>query len=145
MWSNNPWHHVHLGLSPWLGCSPFKHGECFQFGVKRGHFSRTLCNKWGQHTTCPLCSYILCIWIPLFYNHCNCDGDVIVIPSAMGTHQGDPLRKALFALTHFKALCFTTNHFPSYLFPSIMDDTHIISFISLYPLHMNIFRLNFMR
>jgi hypothetical protein len=28
---------------------------------------------------------------PLFYNHHNCEGDVIVIPSTMGTHQGDPL------------------------------------------------------
>ncbi len=48
---------------------------------------------------------------PLFYNHHNCDGDVIVIPSAMGICQGDPLGKALFALTHLMALCFITNHF----------------------------------
>jgi hypothetical protein len=28
---------------------------------------------------------------PLFYNHRNHEGDVIIIPSAMGTCQGDPL------------------------------------------------------
>jgi hypothetical protein len=27
----------------------------------------------------------------LFYNHCNCENDVIIIPSTMGIHQGDPL------------------------------------------------------
>jgi len=39
---------------------------------------------------------------PLFYNHHNCDDNVVVIPSAMGTHQGDPLGKALFALAILK-------------------------------------------
>jgi hypothetical protein len=48
---------------------------------------------------------------PLFYNHHNHKGDVIVIPFAMGTHQGDPLGVALFTLTHFKALCSIANHF----------------------------------
>jgi hypothetical protein len=28
---------------------------------------------------------------PLFYNHHNCEGDIIVIPFAMGACQGDPL------------------------------------------------------
>jgi len=27
---------------------------------------------------------------PLFYNHHNHEGDVIIIPFAMGTHQSDP-------------------------------------------------------
>jgi len=44
----------------------------------------------------------------------------------MGTHQGDPLGGALFALVHFRALCFTINHFPFCLFPSITNDIHII-------------------
>jgi hypothetical protein len=41
---------------------------------------------------------------PLFYNHHNHKGDVIVIPFTMGTHQGDPLGRALFTLAHFKVL-----------------------------------------
>jgi hypothetical protein len=63
---------------------------------------------------------------PLFYSHCNWECDVIVIPFAMGTCQGDPLGKALFILVHFKALCSTTNHFPLCLFPSIANGIHII-------------------
>jgi hypothetical protein len=63
---------------------------------------------------------------PLFYTIHNREGDVIIIPSTMGTCQGNLLQGALFALTHFKALHFIASHFPSYLFPSIANDTHII-------------------
>jgi hypothetical protein len=28
---------------------------------------------------------------PWFYSYCNHEGDVTIIPSAMGIHQGDPL------------------------------------------------------
>jgi len=59
---------------------------------------------------------------PLFYNHCNREGNVIVIPSTMGTNQGNPLGGALFILVYFRALYFTFNYFPSYLFPSIAND-----------------------
>jgi hypothetical protein len=62
---------------------------------------------------------------PFFYSHCNCEGDVIIIPSTMGTHQGDPLGGPLFTLTHFRALRSITRHF--YLFPVIVDDIHIIN------------------
>ncbi len=64
---------------------------------------------------------------PLFYNHHNRERDVIIIPSTMGIRQGDPLGGVLFALIHFRTLCFITNHFPSCLCPSITDDIHIIS------------------
>jgi hypothetical protein len=33
---------------------------------------------------------------------------------------------ALFVLAHFRALRSITSHFPSCLFPSIIDDAHII-------------------
>jgi hypothetical protein len=48
---------------------------------------------------------------PLFYNHYNHEGYVIIIPFTLGTCLGDPLGRALFALAHFKALHSTTNHF----------------------------------
>ncbi len=80
---------------------------------------------------------------PLFYSHRNHEGDVKVIPSTMGTHQGDPLGGALFALTHFRALCSIADHFFKNLFPSITNDNHIIRPLLLYHLHMNIFRQNF--
>jgi hypothetical protein len=47
----------------------------------------------------------------LFYNHCNHEGYVIVIPFTMGTHLCDPLGGALFALAHYRALHSTTSHF----------------------------------
>jgi hypothetical protein len=50
---------------------------------------------------------------PLFYSHYNHDGNVMVIPSTMGTHQINPFGRALFALTHFKVLFSTIGHFPS--------------------------------
>jgi hypothetical protein len=50
----------------------------------------------------------------------------------MGTQQGDPLGEGpLFALAHFKVLSFTVSHFPFCLFPSIIDDTHIIGPLSI--------------
>jgi hypothetical protein len=48
---------------------------------------------------------------PLFYSHCNHEGCVIVTPFTMGTHLGDLLGGALFALAHFRALHSTTSHF----------------------------------
>ncbi len=69
---------------------------------------------------------------PLFYSHCNHEGgNVIVILSAMGTCQGDLLVEVLFTLAHFKVLCFTISHFPFCLFPSIVDDIHIIGSLLL--------------
>jgi hypothetical protein len=67
----------------------------------------------------------------LFYNHHDRDGNVTIIPFAMGTRQGDLLGGALFALTHLRALHSTTSHFPSYLFPSITIDIHIIGPLSI--------------
>ncbi len=80
----------------------------------------------------------------LFNNHCNHEGDVMIIPFAIGTHQGDFLGGALFALVQFRALHSIINHFPSCLFPSITNNIHIIGPFHLYHLHMNIFKPNFM-
>jgi hypothetical protein len=29
LWRNNPWHQMHLGPSPWLGCPSVRHGNTF--------------------------------------------------------------------------------------------------------------------
>jgi hypothetical protein len=68
--------------------------------------------------------------LPMFYNHHNHDGNVIIIPFVIKIHEGDPLRGPLFALIHFRALCSITNHFPFCLFPSIINDIHIINPLS---------------
>jgi len=80
----------------------------------------------------------------LFYIHRNREGDVTIIPSTMGIRQGDG-GGALFALAHFKALRSIVSHFPSCLFQSIVDDTHIIGHPSIVSLPMNISKSNFMR
>jgi hypothetical protein len=48
----------------------------------------------------------------LFYKHCNHEGDVMVIPFAIGTRQDDFLGGALFALVCFRALRLQLTIFP---------------------------------
>jgi hypothetical protein len=69
----------------------------------------------------------------LFYNHRNHESNLIIIPSAMKTYQGNPWGGggALFALFQFRALHSTISNFPSRLFPSIANDIHIISLLSI--------------
>jgi hypothetical protein len=57
--------------------------------------------------------------------------EIIIIPFGMGTYQKNPLGKVLFTLTHFKDLHSIINDFFSCLFPSIVDDTHIINPLSI--------------
>jgi hypothetical protein len=66
----------------------------------------------------------------------------MVIPFAMGTPSRRYFGGALFAQIHFVTLRSITNHFPSYLFPFIVDGTHIISPLQLCHLHMNTSELN---
>jgi hypothetical protein len=117
--------------------------DAFNLMLKRVIFQKVYVTSWDIIQLIPFVLTLYTFEYPLFYNHRNRDGDVTIIPSTMGTHQGDPLGGALFALAHLKTLRSTTSHFPFYLFPSITDNTHIIGPIPLYPLHMNIFRLNF--
>ncbi len=73
----------------------------------------------------------------MFYSYCSHEGDIIIIPSAMGICQGDPLGGlgggggALLVLAHFRALCSKISYFPSCLFPSIANDIHIIGPLSI--------------
>jgi hypothetical protein len=91
-----------------------------------------------------LIPFVRAFEFPLFYSHHNYESDVTIIHFVMGTQQGDPLGGTLFTLAHFKALHFITNHFLYCLFPSNVDDIHIIGPFLLYHLHMNIFKPNFM-
>ncbi len=49
-----------------------------------------------------------------------------IIPSTMGIHLNVPLGMALFILTHFRALDFIINCFPTYLCASSAYVVHII-------------------
>jgi len=75
MWTNNLCCQMHLGLSPQLVCYPITRCKCLQFGVQRGHISKTSCNMWGHHTIHPLCSCISCTSLPYF--------TIIIIVKAM--------------------------------------------------------------
>jgi hypothetical protein len=82
------------------------------------------------HVTCgniiQFIPFVRAFEFPLFYNHRNYESGVTIIHFTMGTQQGDPLGGTLFTSAHFRALHSTTNHFFSYLFPSNVDDIHII-------------------
>jgi hypothetical protein len=107
LWISRPRHQVHLKPLHWLGCSPTRCGKRFQIGVKRGHISTS-------GNIMQLIFFFLAFYAfeyPLFYNHCNCEGNnIIVIPlpwePTMGTYQGDPLERALFKLDHFRVFAF---------------------------------------
>ncbi len=78
-----------------------------------------------------LIPYVYAFEFSFFLSNCNCESNVKVILSTTGTHEGDPLGYALFVLTHLKVLCFIINRFLSCLFPSIIDDNHIINPLSI--------------
>jgi hypothetical protein len=50
---------------------------------------------------------------------------VTIIESYLGMKQNDPLKGPLFVLAHYWALLNTCKS-PNYVFPSLMDNTHIV-------------------
>jgi len=54
-----------------------------------------------------------------------------VIQFSIGTCQKDILGGSFFALTHFHTFRSPASLFPSYLFISIANDTHIIGLVSI--------------
>jgi hypothetical protein len=46
--------------------------------------------------------------------------------STLGTKQGDPLGGPLFPLTHYRTFVKTIVQTPNCVFPSLVDDTHIM-------------------
>jgi hypothetical protein len=62
---------------------------------------------------------------PLYFSQAFRHGDLIVI-SLESSQQGDPPRGALFALPHLHTLHPTTTTHPTCVFPSLVDDTHMV-------------------
>jgi hypothetical protein len=52
------------------------------------------------------------------------------IKSFSGTRQGDPLRGFLFALAHYRTLLETIMRALNYVFPSLIDDIHIMGLMN---------------
>ncbi len=55
---------------------------------------------------------------------------VTIIESFLGTRQGEPLGGLLFTLAHYWALLETIAWAPNYVFPSLIDDTHIVGLMN---------------
>jgi hypothetical protein len=51
---------------------------------------------------------------------------VTIIESTLGTKQGDPLGGPLLVLAHYRTFLKTIAHATSCVFPSLIDDTHIM-------------------
>ncbi|KAL2608123.1 hypothetical protein R1flu_026696 [Riccia fluitans] len=64
--------------------------------------------------------------LPLYFSHCPGEDEVTVLSSESGIHQGDPLGGALFALAHLRAFRTVASEHPLYMFPSFVDNTHIV-------------------
>jgi hypothetical protein len=62
----------------------------------------------------------------LYYQHGWHVKGVTIIESSSGTRQGDLLRSPLFALTHYGVFLKTIVQALGCVFPSLMDDTHIV-------------------
>ncbi len=122
---------MHLKPLPQLGYFPTKRGKHVAFDGNKGHISKTLCTKWNIMQLIPFVHAFYAFEYPLFYNIHNRESDVTVFLFTMETRQGDPLGRALFALTHFKTLCSIASHLFTCLFLSIINDTHIIGPLSI--------------
>jgi hypothetical protein len=55
---------------------------------------------------------------------------ITTIESSLGTRQGDPLGGPLFALAHYWTLLETIVRVPSCVFPSLIDDNHIVGLVN---------------
>ncbi len=71
---------MHLRPSPRQGCFPTRHGKHFQFGVKKGHISKLGATSGDIIQLIPFVHAFYAFESPMFYNHHNHEGDIIVIP-----------------------------------------------------------------
>ncbi len=63
---------------------------------------------------------------PLYFSKASRHRDLIIISSKFGTRQGDPLGGLLFTLAHLCILCPIATTHPTFVFPSLANDTHIV-------------------
>ncbi|KAJ7570685.1 hypothetical protein O6H91_01G131400 [Diphasiastrum complanatum] len=116
-----PWISIQIGLSfKWMLKNAFN-------SVSQGAIFQELRAAHGPLAQLiPFVRSFYSMDAPLYFSHASRSGDVLVIPSADGIRQGDPLGGVLFSLVHFRALRAFSAAFPSCLFPSIADYTHIV-------------------
>lgn len=77
----------------------------------------------------PFVEQFYACWSPLYFSQVSQHGDFKVILFKFGTQHRNFLSRVLFILTHFHALHPTvTTHLN--VFPSLIDDTHIVGLVS---------------
>jgi hypothetical protein len=86
-------------------CSLIRCNKRFQSNVKRVVFQELRAIGGDILQPIPFVHAFYAFKFPLIYNHHNREGDVTIIPSTMGTRQGDPWGGGgvVFILTHFRA------------------------------------------
>jgi hypothetical protein len=62
----------------------------------------------------------------LFYQHGWHVEGITIIESFSSTREGDPLGGPLFVLAHYRALLDTIMRAPNCVYPSLVDDIHIM-------------------
>ncbi len=78
----------------------------------------------GKHY--PL--YQVVLWCSLFfyYQHGQHVKGVTIIESSLGMRWGDPLGNPLYVLAHYWVILKTIAQAPNYIFPTLVDDIHIM-------------------
>ncbi len=66
----------------------------------------------------------------LHYQHEQHEEGVTIIKSSSSMKQGNLLKGFLFSLIHYGTFLKTITQAPNYVFPSLADDTHIMSFMN---------------
>jgi len=66
----------------------------------------------------------------IYYQHGRHVEGVTIIESSSSMRHGDPLRGLLFVLAHYRNLLKTIAWAPNYIFPSQVDDTHIMGLLN---------------
>jgi hypothetical protein len=70
--------------------------------VLQGVISQKLCASGGDIIQLiPFVCAFYAFEFALFYNHCNHEGDVTIIPFAMGIRQGDILKRGIILFNPF--------------------------------------------
>jgi hypothetical protein len=88
---------------------------------------RWLCDVGGPlESIVPFIRLFYDTYYPLYYQHRWHVEGVTMIESSLITRQGDPLGAPLHILAHYQIVLKTITRAPTYVFPYLAYDTHIV-------------------
>lgn len=130
MWNNGPCNSCHVGFASKLGGITSGCSKCLSFYITKNHFSRIVVFHQYLGSIFPICPMILCIPIlTIFFTSFLTWGSHYNFVSIWYTIR-DPFGGALFALAHLRVVHLITTTHATCVFPSLIDDTHIVGPIS---------------